>query len=468
MPSADSKNNRALVKGTLIYSVGNFGTKILAFLIVPLYTYYIDPESMGDYDLVQTTVNLFAPFVTLRISDAAYRWMLHGIEDNQKCIKAAYRIMALSSAISVIILSLVELIYPITYFGYFVLLLILGRWLDTMQMLLRGLKKQKLFAISGLLYTIIYLALNVLFVVVMHKGIESLFLSMIIAELVTIFFLIALTRELRIWFGGKETIKPLIKEMLKYSVPLIPSAICWWVMSASDRYVIRFFLGRYSTGIYAIANKFPTIVSTIFIIFNSSWTDVAIGDLNEGKETTEYSSKLFKHLYVMSFSFLLFLIPFTKFATTVILPKSYEESAIYIGFLYIGSVFQGFTAFISAGMLQKNNTKSIAKSSIIGAVVNLAFDLIMMNFIGLHAASVSTFLGGLVMWWIRMRDLKDVAPININYKLFGLYLLLNVLASIITIWTPPAVDVVISSLAFLYFVFMYRDIIIKAFRKIKK
>ena len=71
------------------------------------------------------------------------------------------------------------------------------------------------------------------------------------------------------------------KEMLQYSAPLVPSALSWWVMSASDRYVIRFFLGSVSNGIYSVAYKFPSILQIMFQMFNNSWTDLALSELKE-------------------------------------------------------------------------------------------------------------------------------------------------------------------------------------------
>ena len=65
--------SKELVKGTLIYAIGSFGSKILSLLIVPLYTFFIVPEELGNYDLILTTVNLLIPIITLQITGAAYK-----------------------------------------------------------------------------------------------------------------------------------------------------------------------------------------------------------------------------------------------------------------------------------------------------------------------------------------------------------------------------------------------------------
>ena len=82
--------------------------------------------------------------------------------------------------------------------------------------------------------------------------------------------------------------------MLRYSVPLVPSALSWWVISASDRYVIRWILGSASNGIYAVAHKFPSILQIMFTMFNNAWTDLALAEFGKGKESEEYTAKGFR------------------------------------------------------------------------------------------------------------------------------------------------------------------------------
>ena len=73
MNAETRENNKALLVGTIIYGIGNIGTKFLSFLIVPLCTYFIQPGDLGDYDLLMTTVSLLSPLLTMKIYDATYR-----------------------------------------------------------------------------------------------------------------------------------------------------------------------------------------------------------------------------------------------------------------------------------------------------------------------------------------------------------------------------------------------------------
>lgn len=459
-------NKKALVKGTVLYAIGNLGTKIISFLIVPLYTYYISTGDMGDYDILMSTVSLLTPLITLRVSDAAYRWMLHSSDNNKNCISATYRVLAFSSLTALVVTILIGDFVALPYYGYFISLLILGRWLESLQTLLRGLQKQGLFAASGILYTLIYLIYNFWQIVIMHHGIEAMMQGTLISDIITIALIITVTPELRVRIIRTKDNRKLTAEMLKYSAPLVPSALSWWVMGASDRYIIRFILGRDATGIYAVANKFPTIISTLFTIFNLSWTDVAIGKLNEGKETVDYSSRIFKQLYELSFGFTLALIPLTKIVTNYILADSYKSASVYIGFLYLGAIFQGFTAFISAGILQGTKTNTIAVSSTFGAIANAVVDLALMNTIGIHAASISTFIGFFVMWLIRMHDAKKISPVNVHKVHFSVYLVASIIMATASIWTTTVADMALTIIFGVLFLVSNRKLISSLIKRI--
>jgi len=457
MDDKKSRNKKQLIKGTLIYAIGNLGTKIISFLIVPLYTYFILPADMGDYDIVITTVSLLTPLITMRISDAAYRWMLHKIDKEENCISATYRVILTSTILAALVLLGINAVIPIKYYGFFIALLVCGRWLESLQVLLRGLRRQSLFALTGVLYTAIYVTLNLIFIAWLKKGVTSLFVSTIISQIIVISIILAAEPRLRQRVLRTSENMELTKSMLLYSAPLVPSGLSWWVMGASDRYVIRFLLGSASTGIYSVANKFPTIVSTLFVIFNNSWTDIAIGNLKEGKETEDYTSELFRQLYELSFGFVLFLIPATKLVTNLVLSKSYKGASTYISFLYLGSIFQGFTTFISAGMLQGTKTAKIAQSSIKGAVVNFVIDILFISRIGIYAASISTFAGYFVMWLSRMKDTKEITPVHIEKKRFIPLFLVSIVYAAASIFTGEVLDIGMMLIGLIVFVLLNRS-----------
>ena len=229
-----------LLAGTIIYAIGNFGTKILNFLIVPMYTYYISSKDMGMYDLVNSTLNMIFPLLTLQISDAAYRWLIRGGGDEYK--RCAFHVIIINSVLFIIILNVASWFIKIPYYRYIPWVMITSAFLDVMQKMLRGINKQRLFALSGVLYTFVFLVLNVFQVCIIKKGVDSLFTSAIIANLVVILIILILEPNLRVNVWKTINLK-LIAKMLKFSVPLVPNQLNWWIMSSSDRYIITIAMG---------------------------------------------------------------------------------------------------------------------------------------------------------------------------------------------------------------------------------
>ena len=463
----NGKKNRALIVGTITYAIGNFGTKILSFLIVPLYTYYISPSDLGDYDLVITTVSLLSPLITMKISDATYRWIINNEDNEVTYISATYKLLIRNCIVGALMILGINYFIPIKYCYYFVPILIGDRILECLQKLLRGLKKQKLFAISGILNTFLMVSLNLIKVCWLGQGVTALLESNIISLYATIVFILITEKKLR-KVELARNYRSHQKEMLQYSIPLVPSALSWWAMSASDRYIIRWIMGSAANGIFSVAHKFPSILQTFFSLFNNAWTDMALVEVEKGEQGEAYTKKIFEQLYRASFGMAFVLIPLTKLVMKVILSSSYKEAAIYVGFLYLGTVFQGLSSFISIGYLKGKHTAGAAKTSLYGASINLLIDILCMRYIGLYAAAISTFMGFFIMWITRMRDIREVFPIKINRLKFSIYLAIGIIISIVSTRTNNIEDIITIIVASIFFAIDNRVFIVKIISKIRK
>lgn len=466
MDKSNKVRNRSLIIGTVIYAIGNFGTKILSFLIVPIYTFYISPEELGEYDLLMTTVSLLSPLITMKISDATYRCIIRKEDKTENCLSATYQVLVVNSFLCVIILLLINHFFPIWNCYYFIIILVLDRVLECLQKLLRGLKKQKLFVISGLIYTIVLVSLNLIKICIFREGVNALLESVVMSQIITILLILLLEKKL-LKVNLKKNYVKLQKDLLKYSIPLVPSALGWWVMSASDRYIIRYFLGSAANGIFAVAYKFPSILQTFFVMFNNSWTDLALTELEKGNNTEEYTANVFKGLYKTSFAITLILIPVTKVLTQLVLSNSYKEAASYIGFLYLGTVFQGFSSFCSIGYLHGKKTNGAAITSIYGAIVNLVLNLLLIKSCGLFAAAISTFAGFFVMWLVRMYNIRNMFPVKVNYKLFSSYLVACIIMAIISLNSTLVIDVLFTLLTSIFFIISNKKMILNLVKNIQ-
>lgn len=418
-----------LIKGTGIYAIGTFGTKILSFLIVPIYTYYIATEDMGLYDILMSTVNLLTPIITMQISDAAYRWILRDADRQNLYIRTTIQVLVFNCCLFSFLIIAGNYFVTIPYCYYFTAILISSRMLATVQKLLRAVGNQKLFAVSGICYSMIFLLLNLVQICIMDQGIKGLFRSAVIANIIALIFVIAVEPKIRINYFKKPDID-LITKFYKFSVPLVPNYLNWWVINASDRYIVTIFLGMSANGVLAIAHKFPTVLQTVLNLFTTAWQDISVAE--KETDTGEYYTRVFRTYSKLSLSMLWPLIPITKIAILVIMNGSYKEACDFVAFYYLGTVYQSFASFYGVGYLKSTKTRNAFSTSIYGAVVNATINLLFVREIGLQAAAVSTFVGFLVMWLMRERQNRDELGINTPWGEIIAYTLLAIIMAVIS------------------------------------
>ncbi len=460
----NDNRGKNLAKGTVVYAIGTLSSRVLSFLIVPLYTYYILPSDLGTYDLLHSTVGLLTPIISLQIADAAFVWMVQGKESNERCISAVYKYLGCMSVVTAVVAVIVNHFWNIPYCGYFIAMLLSNRWMATLQKLLRGLKKQKLFALSGVIYTFVFLSLNLIQIVGLKMGVVSLFQSSIAANLVVIAVMLINQKELRS-IGFRQKVWKLQKELLKFSIPVVPNQLNWWVVNSSDRYIVKFFLGSAANGVYSIAYKFPSVLQMLFQIFYQSWQDSALGEKNE--DGGVFYTKIFKLYYCLGFTILLPLMPFTKIFIELVMNSNYHDASKYISFLYLGTVFQAFSNFMGVGYLKNGKTGQASYTTVFGAVVNIAVNIAFIQLIGLHAASISTFLSFLVVFLVRVHQTKDSMQIRIEWREFMTLFIMALSMGIVVIFSNMLVDSILTLIGAVFFVVFNWDTIKMALNKFK-
>lgn len=424
------QKTKKLFKSILIYAIGDFGTKILSFLIVPLYTYYISTGDMGEYDLLISTVSLLVPIVTLQIPDAAYRWLIQDIEPDFEYARSALQVVVFNSILVSIIVVVINYFISVRYYNYFIFILICSQLFNTLQKIARGIKNQRVFTESSIVYTVTYLFFNLIQICILNKGVIGLFTSSIAAYIFASCFILIREPLLQINIWEKINLKKIIG-MIRFSVPLIPNQLNWWVINSSDRYIVRIFLGTSANGILSIAHKFPTMLQLLLGLFNTAWQDLSIADIEQDEEG--YYTSVFQKFYKFSFGLLWILIPATKIFIDLVMSDAYKESANYVPFYYLGAVFQSFSSFYGVGYLKDKRTELAFTTSVYGTVVNVLVNVLLIRFIGLQAAAFSTFVGFLVMWLVREKQNKKELQIQIDKKEFIASLLCSMIMCILSI-----------------------------------
>lgn len=418
------KNNDTLLKYTILISIGTISTKIISFLLVPLLTHYLNPVDFGKYDLLYTYGLLLIPLITLQIEQSIVKFSLLKKDD-----PSIFFVNALAICIfNIIIVNIILLLFfNNNQYIYSLILFIDSLSLYTVSIeYIRGTNKLLKYSIFNIINSLILIILCFMFLFFFNNKINGVLLSYGIAYLTSSLLIILDARIFKYCklFNIKKT-----KEMIWYSVPLIPNAISWWITSVSDRTIIKFFMGNYFNGIYSVSCKIPNIVTILFGIFNTSWQQLILQiDITKNKE---YISSIFNNIIKLMFSIILLIVCTLRIIFTYVFAKEYLSSMYYIPILLLATVFLSFSQFFSGLLMAKNKTKSIGKSTIFSAIINISINLLFIKYFGLFIACVSTLVSYLIMFYFRFLEIKEYINIKNIFSIIIYSILFIILSYII-------------------------------------
>lgn len=454
-----------LIKNTIIISIGKISTQIITFLLLPLYTAKLSTAEYGIYDLLITISIFVLPIVTCLLEESMFRFLIDAQErkDKEKIITQTMMYLFFSTLIFSAIGIVIAIVTKYEYGVIFVIYMASSVLINTSNALARGTGSFKLYSITNLLAGVIIVALNLIFILKFNMGINSLFISTIIANCITfliVFIKLKIYKYIKIKIINKKT----LESMIKYSIPLIPNSISWSIIHVSDRIVITNVLGRNVNGIYAIAGKFPNILSAFYGYFSTAWKESA-SRVIEQKDKEKYYNEVLKSVKNIMSSVMLGIIAFMPILFSILVNKNYIQAYKYIPFLIISTYFNVIAEFYGGLFVAMKNTKVIGKTTLIGAIINILIDIILIKYIGIYAAVLSTLISSAYMMIKRKRVIKDYIKIK-NERNILTYLATSIIILLYYI-NKTYSNIIMIMIAIVYTYIINKDLINSSITKIR-
>lgn len=404
-----------LAKNTAIVSIGKICTQLITFFLLPVYTAVLSNEEYGVVDLLNTLTSLLLPIVTLQIEQGIFRYLIDCRENNEKQIKlitTIIRFMIIQSIACIVIFLCISPFIHNEYKYFLMANLLMGIFSSLLLQICRGLGDNATYAIGSFITGAFTVVLNVIFIVAFRWGAYGMLGATAISNFICAIY-IFLKRKIYKYIKPKQFDKKILKEIIKYSVPLIPNMISWWIVSASDRTIISAVIGIAQNGIYSAANKFSGVFTTLYSVFNLTWTESASININS-EDRDEFFSKILDFVIRFFGCLCLGTIAVMPFAFNILINEKFAEAYYQIPILILGSVFNILVSFVGSIYVAKKLTKEIAKTSIISAVINIFVNIVLIKSIGLYAASISTVIAYALMFIYRWIDVKKYVKFNVN------------------------------------------------------
>lgn len=425
------KRSTYLSKNIFLFGISSFGPKILAFLMVPLYTNYLTTADYGIGDIISTTASLTLPLIALCIESAILRFSFeHDINQDTVLSNGLYvfskGILFVGLLVAcVAIIPLIEI--DVSYLLAFFLMILSTGLYDILSNYARGVERVGCMVEMSLITTGISCLLNILFLVVLNFGLNGYLVANYLGTLIAVIWGII---RLKIWkhFHISSISKPVMSKMKKYSFPLVFNRIGWWLNSSLDKYIITWILGATSNGIYTVAYKIPTMLVACSDVFTQAWQLSAIKEYDADDRNVFVTEmyELYNGFLVMCCSGLMVLtIPLAY----ILFAKDFFQAWQYVPALMISFLFGGLSGFLGSIFMAEKDTKIFTYSTIIGATVNAILNVILVYLIGVMGAAVATLISNVVIWGVRLFHSRKYVSIKVNYyKHIGMYFLLIVQA----------------------------------------
>ena len=403
-----------LIKNTGILTVSNFASKILGFFMVPLYTGILSTKEMGIYDLIISSIGLLVPILTLNITDAVMRFSMDKTLSVNKVASIGLKYNTVSCSLALLFLIAIRVLNIFPEMAHYEIAAYLCFVLSVFNQFLiqfaKGLERIKDMAIVGVLGTIITISSNIICLVFLRWGLTGFFVATILSQSTSILYL-ALRLHLWKYITHYAIDKDLQKSMLTYCVPLIVTAVGWWVNSASDKYVVAFFCGVAANGIFSVSYKIPSIMNMLQGIFMQAWQISAIKEYgNEG--TKEFYGKAFVFINGMLCMACSLLIIMTRIIAHFLFAKDFYAAWQYVPFLLISSVINSAAGFLGPILSAKKDSGTMARSAIIGAGSNLVLNVALVYLIGMQGAAIATVAASFIIYFVRYRATRDDVKIH--------------------------------------------------------
>lgn len=416
---------KQLFKNTAIVSIGKLCTQLITFFLLPLYTYALSTEEYGIVDLLNTLISLFIPIVILQIDQGVFRYLLDvrdKEEEKKKIISSTIFFTIIQSIIYLILFSFVSQFIHNDYKYFLAINLVAIAFSTILLQISRGIGDNVRYAVGSFLTGLVTVILNVVLIIVFHLGAYGLLIASLCGNIICIIYIL-FAKKLYNYTKVKYFDKAILKNILKYSILLVPNMLSWWIVSASDRLIISTIIGVSANGIYSAANHFSGIFSTLNSVINMTWTESAALNI-EAEDKEQFFSKIFK-LYVQFFGALcLGVIAFMPFVFSILVNSKFNSAYYQIPILIIATFFNILTSFLGSIYIAKKLTNEIAKTSMISALINIIINISLIHFIGLYAASISTLVSYFIMFIYRLIDSKKYVKMQLNQKLlFSLMLM---------------------------------------------
>lgn len=394
-----SNEIKFLLTHSSIYGIGTVASRIVGFLLLPLYTRYLTPTDYGVLETIEISNGIIGIVVTVGIVRALSRFYYEQKDEEYRSrvistTYITYAAIAFSClpVLLVICAPLSGLVLEDRSYGYYFQIgfvsLILGGLIDIGLMYLRLLKKPVFFISITISRLILLVTLNILFVVYFKLGVLGILYSSLTVRLLAaplICFVILSKTKLR--FSSRLSI-----DMLKYGLPMIPSNLAMTTVKQSDKYFVLALLSVHDLGIYSLALRFGNTLHNLMTIpFNLAYIPRRFEIMKQGDARSTFA-RIFTYYTFVTIS--------VGLAISILIPEilvfmvapAFRSAGTLVPLVVLSMIIFGTHYHFDFGILYSKKTKYIAYINTVCALLHLGTNYLLVLNYGMIGGVVSSII----------------------------------------------------------------------------
>lgn len=408
-----------LFSDTVILAIGTFGSKLLVFLLMPLYTALLSPSQYGTAELITGTANLIMPFACVGITNGIFRFAAEKGTDREGVFSSGMVLLG-AGLCGTVLLGAVALCIGAAWQTEILLVVLYVLAADLQAVCaqyVRAVDRTRLFAVQGILNTLVTVGFNILFLMAFDLGVTGYVLSTVVGNLLTTAFLVVSARLWRV-FRLSHVSRTAMRELFRFSLPMVPTTICWLITDLSDRYLVSWFCGEAVNGVYSAAYKIPTIVNLVSGIFMQAWQFSAVVQSADGEECSRFYSQVFRGFLSVIFIGSGGLILLSPWLCRLLLNSAYHEAWRYMPTLLCSAALESVVSFLASVYMVRKKSMHSFLTAVAGTGLNLLLNFLFIprtgTFGGALGAAIATLIGYAAVWVLRMADV----PRLLRFRLY--------------------------------------------------
>lgn len=407
-----SHRKKYLAKNTALFALNTIGTRLITFLLVPLYTKAFTTSEYGIVDLITTIGTILVPIITINIGEAVMRFTLDDDVNKNDIMSIGIFYACLSFLLGFSAFFVVDAFSQILINGWLVYLYCVSQGLyHTFACNLRGQEKLFHYAVGNILHTFVAALLNIIFLLTLKLGISGYFFAYILSNFVS-FLYCFIAGDVKTTVKRFHINTSLMKKMVTYAIVLVPNSFMWWIMNSSDHIMVTSMIGIAANGIYAISYKIPSILSSLSTVFNQAWSYSAIHE-NKSKDSKEFNNTMFDKLVRFQLIITVLLIGVMKPFLKIYVQPAYYEAWKFTPYLLVGYFFLTMGTFLSTIYTVQKDSKGFLFSGTVGAILNIILNWLLIPLYGIHGAAFATCFSYISVFLYRVKDTRKYMVIHV-------------------------------------------------------